>query len=126
MSATATGRAGAVELALETARQVGVAEDAAARRRRRQRIGGQNHRATRPCGALLRPALAVGEHQAGPVGAVLFAEGVQGGELRPGGPPLSDGVQSHYQLAGFGPGDPRPIVDAADAEAETCELVMAL
>ena len=70
---SAARSAGAVELAFQATRQVDAAEDATARRGRRQRVGGQDHRAARPGGALLGPALPVGEHQAGPVGAVLFA-----------------------------------------------------
>ena len=47
----------------------------------RQRVGRQDHRRTSPGGALLGPPFAVGEHQAGPVRTVLFAQVLHRGEL---------------------------------------------
>src|SRR5258705_12157982 len=110
------GSAGTVVLALQAARQVRAAEDATGRGGRRQRIGGEDDGSPRPCGALLGPPLAVGEHQAGPVGAVLFTEVVHGRELLMRPSRVADRVQCHYKFAGFGSGDPRPVVDTADAQ----------
>ena len=81
---------------------------------------------TRPRGALHRPALAVGVDQAGPVGAVLFAQVLHRRELLVRAGRVADGVQCQHQLAGLGSGHPRPVVDAADAEAGHDEVVPAL
>ena len=76
-----------------------------------------------PRGALHRPPLAVGVDQAGPVGAVLFTQMVHGRELLVRARRVADRIQCHYQLAGFGAGHPRPVVDAADAETVHHEVV---
>src|SRR5215207_1032148 len=115
--------AGAVVVAFEATRQVTAAEDAAGRGRPRQRIGGKDHRRARPRSALLRPPLAVGENQASPIGPVLFSQVMHRRELFVCPGRVADGVQCHYQLAGFGAGDPWPVVDAADAEARDDKVV---
>lgn len=55
--------------------------------RSRRRVGEyvrlENHRRGRPCRVLLRPSLAVREHQTGPVGVVLVPQGVASRQTAP-------------------------------------------
>lgn len=76
-----------------------------------------------PRGAFLRPALAVGAHQAGPIGSVGIAQVLHRGEKlgRRGG--VADRAEGEDRLAGLGTGDPGRLGYPADAEIRVDELL---
>src|SRR6202035_3121560 len=90
----------AVEVRLQAERQVLAAEEAAGGRGARQRICGQDHRRTRPRGALFGPALPVGENQTGPIGSVFLTQMLHRGKLFGGRSVIADRVECHDQFAG--------------------------
>ncbi len=112
----------AVVVALQAARQVGAAEDAAAGSGAGQRVGGQNHSRPGPGGSLDGPALSVAEHQPGPIGPVVLTQVLHGGELPQRRLPVAHRIERQHQFAGLRAGHPRPVIDAPDAQTVDDEI----